>query len=71
MLNMTATQNKNIGVYYRHFLQLLVKTFITAKNIRFTKSHHPQSIAVDDGFTFIESYSFLERMSTPFPLEEA
>ena len=29
MLNMTATQNKNIVVYYRHFLQLLVD-FITA-----------------------------------------
>ena len=37
MLNMTATQNKNIGGYYRRFLQLLVETFITAKNIRFTK----------------------------------
>ena len=37
MLNVTATQNKNIGGYYRRFLQLLVETFITAKKYKVYK----------------------------------
>lgn len=46
--------------------KVLAASFIHQQN-----SHHPQTFAVDDGFTFIESYPFLERTSTPFPLEEA
>ena len=46
--------------------KLLATPFHTLK-----KNHHPQSIAVDDGFTFIESYPLLERKTTHFPLEEA